>query len=189
MNCAKSAKARIRGFTLFEMLIAMGAGSLVFAAVGSMLMFSGKSTAALGNYVDLDWCSRNALDKMTTEMRQANRLTSFATNQLQFENVDVTTGATNTLTYTYNATAGTLTRSTGTQTDILLKGIVTNSLHFAIYQRCPVPETWDQYQLSNTTQVALCKVVQLSWICSRGILGRQANTESMLSAKVVIRKE
>ncbi|MDB6111979.1 MAG: hypothetical protein JWR69_3729, partial [Pedosphaera sp.] len=186
MNCAKSAKAGSRGFTLFEMVIAMGAGGLFFAAVGSMMLFSGKSSAVLGNYVDLDRTSRNALDKMTTEMRQANRLIGYATNQLQFENVDVSTGVTNTLTYTYNSTAGTLSRSSGSQTSILLTGIVTNSLQFAMYQRCPVPESWDQYQLSNTTQVALCKVVQLSWICSRSILGRQANTESMQSAKVVI---
>jgi hypothetical protein len=189
MHCAKSTKAGCRGLTLFELLIAMGAGSLFFAAVASMMMFSGKSSAALGNYADLDRYSRNALDTMSAEIRQANRLTSYATNQLQFENVDSSTGATNTLTYTYDSSAGTLTRTSGGQTKTLLVGIVTNSLQFSIFQRSPVPESWDQYQLTNTSQFALCKVVQLSWICSRSILGRQANTESMQSAKIVIRKQ
>src|SRR4051794_40242783 len=101
MNCAKATKGGCRGLTLFEMIIAMGAGSLFFAAVASMMLFSGKSAAALGNYADLDRYSRNALDTMTCEIRQANRLKSYATNQLQFETVNVSTGATNTFTYKY----------------------------------------------------------------------------------------
>jgi hypothetical protein len=189
MNCAKATKAGCRGLTLFELIIAMGAGSLFFAAVASMMLFSGKSSAALSNYVDLDHYSRNALDTMTSEIRQANRLTSYATNQLQFESVD-SSGTTNAFTYTYNSSAGTLTRTSGGQSKTLLVGIVTNSLQFSIFQRSPVPESWDQYQLTNASQASLCKVVQLSWICSRSILGRQdANTESMQSAKIVIRKE
>src|SRR4051795_7320114 len=104
MNCAKSSKGGCRGLTLFEMIIAMGAGSLFFAAVASMMLFSGKSSAALSNYVDLDHYSRSALDGMTSEIRQANRLTSYATNRLQFESVD-STGTTNPFAYKYDSSA------------------------------------------------------------------------------------
>ena len=34
-----------------------------------------------------------------------------------------------------------------------------------------------------------CKLVQLHWICSRKIFGAKVNTESVQSAKVVIRKQ
>jgi hypothetical protein len=33
------------------------------------------------------------------------------------------------------------------------------------------------------------KLVQVTWVCSRSILGKKVNTESVQSAKVVIRKQ
>ena len=57
---------------------------------------------------------------------------------------------------------------------------------FSLYQRNPINGTYDQYPTANPDT---CKLVQLSWICSRNILGKKANTESVQSAKVVIRKQ
>lgn len=186
MNCRPKTQNRNGGFNLFELMIAMGISSVLFSAVASMMFFGGKSSAALGNYADLDRYSRNALDRMTTDIRQANRLISYSTNKLQFETTNPTTGATNTLTFSYDATAGTLTRIYLSSTNTLLTGIVSNSLQFAMFQRNPIGGSVDQ---EATTNVSVCKVVQLTWICSRSILGRKANTESVQSAKVVIRKK
>ena len=105
---------------------------------------------------------------------------------MQFEVIDPNTGATNTLAYNYDATAATLSRVFGGQTTTLLKEVNPNSLQFLMFQRNPVGGSVDQYP---TTDPKLCKVVQMSWICSRNILGKKANTESVQSAKVVIRKE
>ncbi|MBI4659259.1 MAG: hypothetical protein HY735_10495, partial [Verrucomicrobia bacterium] len=55
-----------------------------------------------------------------------------------------------------------------------------------IYQRNPIGGTYDQYP---TGAASTCKLVQLRWICSRKILGVAKNTESVQSAKVVIRKQ
>jgi type II secretory pathway pseudopilin PulG len=177
MNCRPKKKNQSAAFTIFEVLVAMGISSVLFSAVASMMLFGGKSSAALGNYADLD--------RMTTDIRQADRLTSYSTNQLQFVTTDPTNGVT-TLTFAYNATAGTLNRIYLSKTNTLLTGIVSNSLQFSMYQRNPIGGTVDQ---EATTNASVCKVVQLTWICSRSILGRKANTESVQSAKVVIRKK
>ncbi len=179
-------QTRAKGIALVEMLMSLGVGGLVLSAVASQMFYSGRSFAALANYVDLDNASRSALDKISSEIRQANRLTTYSPSQLQFETVDVTSGAVMTLTYTYDSTAGTLQRTYAGQTTTLLKEISTNSFQFTAYQRNPVGGSVNQYP---TTDPALCKVVQLSWTCSRKILGKAVSTESVQSAKIVIRKE
>ena len=181
-----SSKARIGGMTLVELLVAVAISGLAFAALASQMSFSARSFAALANYVDLDIHNRNALDKMSTEIRQANRVISCSASNLQFETVEPGTGTTNTLTYTYDAAAATLNRVYAGQTNTLLKQVSPNSLQFLMFQRNPVGGSVDQYSTTNTT---LCKVVQMSWTCSRNILGQQANTESAQCAKVMIRKE
>jgi Tfp pilus assembly protein PilW len=186
MRAAFSTKVRARGFTLVETVVGAVVGAVAFAAVGSMMLFGSKSTALMGNYGDLSRYSRNALDQMSTDIRQANVVLSCTTNQLQIQAVDINTGATNTLTYTYNAAGQTLTRIYEGVTNTLLKGIVTNSMQFAMYQRNPVGGDVTTNYL--TTNAAICKVVQVSWVCSRNVLG-VGQTESVQSAKIVIRKE
>ena len=74
--------------TLVEVLIALGIGALRLMAVASMTIFSSKSLAGLYDYVD--WCTANrlALDRMTREIRQAQRLSGFTTYQLTFVDYD-----------------------------------------------------------------------------------------------------
>ena len=188
MDCTitTTKQALTRGIALVEMMMSLGVGGLVLSAVASQMFYGGRSFAALANYVDLDNSSRSALDKMSAEIRQANRLTSYSPTRLQFETVDATTGATNTLSYSYDSTAATLQRTYAGQTTTLLKEITPNTLQFTAYQRNPVGGSVDQYP---TTDPTLCKVVQLAWTCSRKILGKAASTESVQSAKIVIRKE
>src|SRR5947207_10101793 len=80
-------KARRAGMTLVEMLIAIGISGIVFAAVGTMIFFSGRSYAAMANYVDLDNKSRKALDQMTKDLRQVNGVTSIGTNTVSGQTV------------------------------------------------------------------------------------------------------
>jgi len=179
-------KGRTGGMTLVEIMVSMGISGLVFAAVASQIFYSGRSYAALANYVDLDIYSRNALDKMTSEIRQANRVISCTSTSFQIEAVDAGAGTTNTLTYAYDATSATLKRIYVGQTNTVLKEVLPNTLRFDMYQRNTLGGSVDNYP---TTNAAECKVVQLSWVCSRKILGQQANTESVQSAKIMIRKQ
>src|SRR5205807_3583639 len=94
---------RCRGMTLVETLIATGIGTVILTAVMAVSLFSARSFAALGNYVDLDIKSRQALDLMSQDIRQVDALTSYATNRLEFSGTE-TNGTAYTLSYTYDPT-------------------------------------------------------------------------------------
>ncbi len=169
--------------TLVELMVATGVGSVVLAAVMALSLFSARSFAALGNYVDLDIKSRTALDQMSSDIRQADKLTAATTNSLTFQTTDPNTSNTVSLVYTYSPSAQTLTRTYNGQTTTNLIGCT--FLQFSIFQRNPIGYKYEQYDAADAST---CKLVQLTWVCQRSILGRIANTESVQSAKVVMRK-
>ncbi len=168
------------------MLVASAVGGIVLAAVMALAFFSARSFAALTNYVELDNFSRNALDTMSREIRQSDGLVSGDDHQLTFQHRNPTNGQPFTVSYTYDPSTKQLVRhQSGTaEAKVLLQEC--DYLRFSIYQRNPIGGTYDQYPTANPDT---CKLVQLSWICSRNILGKRANTESVQSAKVVIRKQ
>jgi hypothetical protein len=186
MNCANSKNNATSGYTLVELMVASASSVLLFAGVASMMLYGGKTTAAMGNYMDLDKSSRNALDRLSTDIRQANRVTSCSSTQLVLETTNPTTGVTNSLTYRYDTGSGTLARTFTGSAVTLLTGVKSNSVQFTMFQRNPVGG--DVTTNLITTSPATCKVVQVSWACSRNVLGL-GETESAQSAKVVIRKE
>ncbi len=167
-----------RGMTLLETTIATAVGSIVLAAVMALFVFSSRSFVAMGNYMDLDRASRNALDRMSRDIRQTRSLQSYSSNKLVFVDYD-----TNTLTFAWDATSGQLTRSKGSSTMVLLTGC--DYLNFHICQRNPIPGVFDFYNATNNASIG--KLVDLSWKCSRTILGAKINTESVQTAKIVIR--
>ena len=193
----KGNKAGCTGMTLVELLMAIGISGMVFTAVAILILFSGRSYAALANYVDLDNRSRGALDRMSKEIRQVDRVTDSAsaalptgqvvTNRLALSGTE-TDGSAYTLIYNYDPATQTLLRTkTGGNhpgTNTLLTGCT--YLNFGMYQRVPKTNSFDQFDAAD---LATCKVVQLDWICSRKIFNKTANTESIQSAKVVIRKK
>ena len=61
----------VRGFTLPEMMVSVAVGSLILAAMAMVFMTSARSFAAIANYVAMDASSRNTLDQMTRDIRQA----------------------------------------------------------------------------------------------------------------------
>jgi len=169
---------RRAGLTLMEMVVAVGIGSVVLAAVGSLSVFTAKSFVAMGNYSDLDRASTFALDTLTHEIRQTRSLSAFATNRLVFVDQD-----NNPLTYAYDSGARQLTRTKGTSTKVLLKQC--DYLVFGISQRNP-SNNFTFYPVSSTNY-ATTKLVDVSWRCSRQIFGQKVNTESVQTAKIVIR--
>jgi len=163
--------------TLPEIIIALGLGCLVLAVVVAFSFYGGRSLAAMGNYADLDDASRRAVDVMTREIRQAAALTDFRTNSLTFTNFDGQQ-----FQYTWDPAIRTLTRVKDGSTTVLLTEC--QSLEFHMFQRTPNPGT---NSFNPTTDKALCKLIDMSWRCTRSILGNRANSESVQSAHVVLR--
>jgi len=168
---------RCRAMTLVELMVSTGLAGLLATIAMALMYYAAHNFAAMANYVDLDRRSRNTLDKMTSEIRQADKLNTYATNQLVFQY-----GAT-TLTYAYNSTNKTLSRTYNGATTELLNEC--QNLQFLMFQRNTVSNSWAQLAV---TDPALCKEVELTWTCSRKILGKAVNTESVQSARVVMRK-
>jgi prepilin-type N-terminal cleavage/methylation domain-containing protein len=172
-----STKRRQSGFTLVELLIATGLGSLFMLMIMGLFSFSNRSLASIANYVSLERQSQHALDILSRDVRQVKKLKANSTTSLTFSDYDG-----HDLVYSYNHDAKTLNRTKDGQAEVLLRGC--DELNFSIMQRNTQQSSFDQFPAAST---ATCKLLQLNWSCSRSILGLNLNTENMQSAKIVIR--
>ena len=166
--------------TLVEMMIAAGIGGILLALLAALTIYSARAITSMTNYADLDQYSRRALDRMSKEIRQANLLNSGSATQLIFN----TGTGTNNLSYTYSASAKTLTRTNGSEVEVLLRGC--DSFTFTIFARNTISNSFDQFPVTNA---ANAKLIKMDWVCTRTIFGQKVNTESIQSAKIVIRKQ
>lgn len=166
--------------TLMEVLVSTGIGGVVLAAVAGLSFYTARSFCALANYEELDRLSRNALDQMTYKIRQADGMTSYTNNTIAFS-----LWGTNTLQYVYSPDARTLTEILGATRTVLLEEC--DSFTVDIFARNPVSGSFDQFPVTN--DLATAKLIRVSWTCSRTILNQKVNTESVQSAKIVIRKQ
>jgi hypothetical protein len=168
-------------FALIEAVIAMGLTTLLVLVVCSFAVFSSYNFATLFNYVDLDEANRVTMDRITRDVRQANRVSAATTTSLTLEDAD----GVSQINYVYDPTERTLTREkTGYPQEVILTQC--DRLQFTLGQRNPMGGTFDVY---NPSSMGVVKVVNVSWLCSRTILGRKANTESVQTARIVIRKQ
>jgi len=178
--------------TLAEVMVSVGLGSMVLAMAGSLWLFGSRSFAAMSNYTDLDTKSRNALDLMSREIRQASRVTDFhnsgSTRWLQVTNANEGTATT----YTWNASSRTLVcQKTGQPDQVYLTEC--DRWDFSLYQRAPQKGgSYGFFPATNTAgayDLSICKLVNMTWKCSRTILGSKLNTESVQTAQVVLRNK
>ena len=168
-----------------EILVVMGISAILMLALTCFFMLSGRSFAAFFNYVDLDDANRVAMDILSRDIRQANRVTSFTTNgagqRLVLEDFDLSS-----ITYDYDSTNRTLTRIKGSESRVMLGEC--DSLAFDLRKRTPIRGTYEYYPAAST-EVANAKIIDVAWVCSRKIFGRRENTESVQTARIVIRKQ
>jgi Tfp pilus assembly protein PilW len=174
-----SHRRREAGMTLVEILMSLGVGVILMAVVISFSIYQGRSFAVLTNMVDMDQANRETLDRLSRDVRQVNRVTTYGTNRVILEDYDLLP-----LTYTYDATAGTLTRTKSGQSTVLLRGC--DSLQFTMMQRNIVAGSFAYYPADDEST---CKVLGVTWVCSRTILGRKTNITGTQSARIVIRKQ
>lgn len=169
---------RHHGASLIETLVAVSAGILIMGAIGTFSIFTARSFVSSGNYADLDRNSFAALDALTRDIRQSRELLAFSTNKLTLRDNDNVT-----LVYEYDPATHRLLRKKNGVTQVLLTEC--DFLRFAIYQRTPA-SGWNWYPVASNA-ISTTKLIDVSWKCSRKILGAKLNTESVQTAKVVIR--
>ena len=169
---------RIAGMLLAEALIAIGVTALLMLAVVTFSVFTGRSFAALYNYVELDDANRLAMDQITRDVRQANRVKTWTDTSLLLEDSNGSD-----IGFTYDAGQKTLVRIQNGVRRVLLKGC--QRVAFDVRQRNVVPGSFELYKAGPSTP----KVVNVSWVCSRSIMGAMENTESVQTARIVVRKQ
>ena len=174
--CPAIADSRtIRGLTLPEMMVAIAVGMLILMVMALVFMSSARGFAAIGNYVDMDANSRNALDQMTLAIRQAGGLSEFSSTHLKFI---AAPGQTNSfVVYDWDSTNRSLTEwKTGdTVTNTLLTQC--DQLAFSLYDASFAP----------TTNLSQGKGISVNWKCSRTVLGGQTTTEDMQQGLIIVR--
>jgi prepilin-type N-terminal cleavage/methylation domain-containing protein len=188
------------GFTMVELMIAIAISVIVIAAVVTLSIVTAQNFVATSNYVQMNDQGRNALDKIGREIRNSTAVVSFQTNnpqQLVLTNVTFGTGVT--ITCNTNSTVGTLVLSKTGQPDLtLLTGC--DSFNFQLFDRYPNFVTnnilTNSIYFCASTNAAtgkvdarFCKVNNMSWKCSRKILGSKLNTEIVQTAQVVLRNQ
>jgi len=166
--------------TLTEMIVAMAISSLVLLVVSMTYVNSSVSFAAMGNYIMMDHASRNAIDRMTRDIRKAKDLISFSTNQLVFKY----SGTTN-LVYSFDSQSGNLTEwKTGdSKTNNLLSGCA--SLQFSIYHN--IPQAGGTFSSASSSSQG--KAIRVAWKCTRVVFGHRIATEDMQQGLIVIRNK
>ncbi len=175
--------------TLVEVLVASGLGCMVLGATMVVFLYGMFSFAGLGNYAILTGQSRVSIDTLSREMREATGLleasisvapSSTAPKYLTFTNAFQGT----TFTYRWDPATHIMTAERpGIGTNVCLTGC--DEWTFTLYQRTP-HQNWNFYTASD---LATCKLINMSWKCSRMILGKKINTEEVVTAQVVLRNK
>lgn len=175
-----------RGLTLPELSLAMAVSGIILTALVSFTVYASRSFVAMGNYIDLEQRSQIALDNLTRDIRETQGLTNYRTATVKGVNV------TNELTFidfdgaplTFVHSNDVLLRVKDGVSTVLLTDV--DYLSFQIFQRNTAAGTFNQFPTADADK---CKLVAVSWVCSRSILGSRMNTESVQTAKIVIRKQ
>jgi prepilin-type N-terminal cleavage/methylation domain-containing protein len=174
------------GMTLMELLVTLAITSIALSMAMSLYLFALRTLGAVGNYTQMDGKSQQAVDLMLREVRASNLVlacqTNGATVWLQLANTVVAPAVTNTFTWT-PATGLLSWDKTGVATRTLLTGC--DSWSFAFFIR----SADSNGVFFPTTDPTACKLINMSWKCSRANIAKKMNTESIVTAEVVLRNK
>lgn len=188
MKCHAHPSARsilIPGFTLVEMMVTLLVLSLLIASVVVLSMYTTRTFCMIGNYVALDSQSRYGSDLLGRQIRNASALVNYSTGSHPYLLLtNATSGQIINIYYTNNTAL--MLAQTGQPTQMLLTNC--NSWTFSLYNRAP-NITATNVTFYPATNAASCKVINMTWKCSRNILGSPLNTESVLTAQIVLRNK
>jgi type II secretory pathway pseudopilin PulG len=176
-----------RGWTLMEMMVATGVFSISGLALATIFLFCIRSFAAMTNYATLDKCNRHAMDTVTAELRQAQKVLNYSSNATS-TSLTIINGDGVNVTYGFDSTKQMFTRNDGSSSVLLTN---CNLVSFGLFVRPPASNSFDMYPVntgSNWQQQV--KTVQLTWKTSMSICPTaQINSEDVQTACIVIRKQ
>ena len=180
MDCKVTSINRAEaGESLTSTVFGVGLGSLLFAALATVYLYSARSFVDLGNYMEMDGNARQALDVMSADIRQADGITAYSTNGLTLK------VGTNELAYTFDTAQRKLNRTFAAVTRPLLTDC--DAVRYDVFDRNPTNGVYDYYP--DAASATNSKLVQVTVLCTRSVFGRKANSTTLQTAKIVIRKQ
>jgi len=177
--------------TLVEMLIATGIGALMLGIILALVAYAERSFAVTSSHVDLESKGRNALDKLTRELRQATAVISCDTN-LPFKWLTVTNaveGFALTLSWDAETKSLALERVGPTPDDNRREKLLGNCERwdFTFCQRAPSVGP-SEVSFSPASSLADCKLIMMSWTCRQELIGK-LETENVQEMQVALRNK
>lgn len=182
---------RDAAWTLIEMMVGVGVFSISGLALATIFLFSVRSYTAMANYAVLDQYNRQAMDKLTYEIRQAQQVSSYSSNATS-SSLGIVNGSGLNVTYTFDASNQRVTR-TGSDGSFAVLLTNCNLLNFGLYMRPPTNGSFEVYPVSTgsgSNWQQMVKVVQLSWKTAMTISPTmKVQSEDIQTARIVIRKQ
>jgi type II secretory pathway pseudopilin PulG len=188
----KTKSRRQSAMTLVELMFASAISTVVIAIVMLLVVYAVRSFAALANYQILDQTSSMTANEMSREIREATSVVNFqnagSTKWVEFANTNAS--PTYTIRYEWTEADQNLTSKRSDQADaeVLLEGC--ERWDFTFQQRTPLKGPAFGFS-TNMVNQAECKVVTMTWKCSRTLGGGTSlfNTESVQTAQIVLRNQ
>jgi type II secretory pathway pseudopilin PulG len=188
----KTKSRRQSAMSLVELMFASAISTVVIAIVMLLVVYAVRSFAALANYQILDQASSTTANEMSREIREATSVINFqnagSTKWVEFANTNAS--PVYTIRYEWTEADQTLTSKRSDQTDaeVLLEGC--ERWDFTFQQRTPLKGPAFGFS-TNMVNQAECKVVTMTWKCSRALGGGTSlfNTESVQTAQIVLRNQ
>lgn len=154
----------------------------ILAGILTVFLFLGRSGANVRNYSDMESQARKALETFAEDVRQASAITWTSSTAFTI------TVNTVSVSYAYDSTAGTFSRTEAGNTRTLITGITTFS--FSAYNiadstnALPLATSANRTAASSTT-----KQIQISLEASRTNTTVVAATNAVLSARFILRNK
>jgi hypothetical protein len=177
-----------RGWTLVEMMVAVGIFSLSGLCLMGLYIFSIKSMGSMYSYALLDANNRKAMDQITREIRQSNKVLGFTTNSITIQTADLTGANGPVVTYSFSPSVKKMLRSSSDGTSSTLLDNC-SLLSFQMFTRCPSNGVFGIFPVATNNWQQTVKVLQLSWKTSIIQPSSVANSENIQTARIVIRKQ
>jgi prepilin-type N-terminal cleavage/methylation domain-containing protein len=180
-----------RGLTLVEILIATGIGAIMLGIILALVSYAERSFAVTSSHMDLESKGRNALDKLTRELRQATAVISCDTN-LPFKWFTVTNAAEGfalTLSWDAETKSLALEKVGPTPDDNRREKLLGNCERwdFTFCQRAPsVGPT--EVSFNPASNLADCKLIVMSWTCRQELIGK-LETENVQEMQIALRNK
>ncbi len=185
-------RARSRGLTILETLIAVGIGTVLVAGAMSLSLYGARSLLAIGNFADMSADSRQALDLLSRELRQASAVIDLQTNStVRWLTVTNNTSAGMTNRVTWDSTTRTLAlKSSWRREQILLAEC--DRWDIRLFSRVVRPVSTgftycDATNWAGQLDLPTSKMIEMTWICSRTNQGQKIKTENLQRLRIGFR--